>query len=280
MLSRALKMAFWVYYDHFGKLVSSNLILSGLLVALGMAGLAGLWTGDAAFVFLITVPSAVVSFGVVVPIFSAGLAHLVKELVDTGDGSFFDLFRGIGSYWRRAMCIGLIYIAATVVLLMSAWFYAVRLGSAAPWLGYGIAGLALWCLVLVILTQMLVMPALAQKKAGVAATLKLSALLVLDNVFFCAGLLVYFLILAALSVVIPPFGAFFSWSAAVVLSSTAYEMLARKYAAIERERAGTADGAVGREGAVVSRGGRLIFDDTKDDYLNRGFRDFWTPWKV
>ncbi|MCX5770504.1 MAG: hypothetical protein NTZ09_09570, partial [Candidatus Hydrogenedentes bacterium] len=132
-------MAFWVYYDHFGKLVLANLILAGLLLALGMAGLAGLWTGVAAFVVLITVPAAAVSFGVVVPVFSAGLAHVVKELVETGDGSFVALFRGIGLYWRRAMCIGFIYMAAVAVLLTSAWFYAVRLGSAAPWLGYGIA---------------------------------------------------------------------------------------------------------------------------------------------
>lgn len=280
MLIRALRMAFWVFYDHFGKLVLANLILAGLLLALGVAGLSGLATGEVTFIVLITVPAAAVSFGVVVPVFGAGLAHLVKELVDTGDGSFFDLFRGIGLYWRRAIGVGFVYVAAVSVLLTSAWFYGVRLGSTAPWLGYGVAGFAVWCLVLVVLSQMLAMPALVQKKGGVAATLKLSALLVLDNPFFCLGLSVYFLILAALSVVIPPFGAFFSWSAAVVLSSTAYEMLARKYSAIERERTGTATGAAGRESSVASRGGRLIFDDTKDDYLNRGFRDFWTPWKV
>jgi uncharacterized membrane protein YesL len=273
-------MAFWVFYDHLGKLMLANLTWSAALLAPTVAVLAAIMTGDGFLVLAITVPAVVLLFGVLVPVFGVGLAYLAKELIDTGEGSFLDVFRGIGLYWRRAIGVGLVYAAAVTALLTSAWFYGTRLGSAAPLIGYAIGGLAAWCMALVVMTQMLVMPALVQKKVGVAATLKLSALLVLDNPFFCLGLSVYFLALAALSVAIPPFGAFFAGSLAVVLSSTAYEMLARKYAAIEREKTGTALGAAGREGSVVSRGGKLVFDDTKDDYLNRGFRDFWTPWKA
>ena len=273
-------MAFWVFYDHLGKVVVANLVWSAALLGPMLAGVAAFVTGDGFLIFVITVPAFVLSFGVLVPLFGAGLAYLVKELIDTGDGSFLDVFRGMGLYWRRAIGVGVAYVGAVAVLLTSVWFYATRLGSTAPLLGYAIGGLAVWCLVLVILTQMLVMPALVQKKGGVGATLKLSALLVLDNLVFCVGLWVYFVMLAALSVVIPPFGVFFAGAVAVVLSSTAYEMLARKYAAIEREKTGADGGLAGRESSVVSRGGKLIFDDAKDDYLNRGFGDFWTPWKA
>jgi uncharacterized membrane protein YesL len=273
-------MAFWVFYDHLGKLVLGGLIWSAALLAPTLAGLAALMTGDAVLAAAVAVPAAAILFGALIPVFAAGMAHLTKVLIDTGEGTLLDLFRGVRLYWRRALGIGAAYVTVAVVMVTSAWFYVTRLGSTAPLIGYAIGGLAAWCLVLAILTQMLVMPALVQKKCGVLATLKLSALLVLDNPLFCLGLSMHFAALAVLAVVVPPFGVFFAGALAVVLSSTSYEMLARKYAAIERERTGADEGGAGREYSVVSRGGKLIFDDAKDDYLNRGFRDFWTPWKA
>jgi hypothetical protein len=143
-------------------------------------------------------------------------------------------------------------------------------------LGYVVSAIAVWCLAFILLMASLVMPTLVQKKAGIAATLKLAALLVLDNPFFCVGLAVQFIVLAAISMV-PLFFVAISGSAALVLSSSAYEMLARKYQAIEIAK-GTAP-APERPIHVISRNGRLIFDDEKDDYLNRGLRDFLFPWK-
>ncbi|HUW61149.1 MAG TPA: hypothetical protein VMZ06_09095, partial [Candidatus Bathyarchaeia archaeon] len=172
-------MAFWVFYDHLGKLVLANLVWSAALLGPMLAGVSAFVTGDGFLIFAIAVPAFGLSFGVLVPLFGAGLAHLVKEFIDTGDGSFLDLSRGMGLYWRRALGVGAVYVAGVAVLLTSGWFYATWLGSTSPLLGYAMSGLAMWCLALVVLTQMLVMPALVQKKGGVAATLKLSALLVL-----------------------------------------------------------------------------------------------------
>ena len=161
-------------------------------------------------------------------------------------------------------------LAAVSSLAVSVWFYAVKLKEAAPWLGYAISAVALWCLIFVGVMSMFVMPALVQKKGTVMATLKLSALLALDNPLFCVGLALQFLLLASV-MVIPLISVFLAGSCGMVLASSAYEMLARKYAVA----AAGADGG----GRLLNRDAPLVFDDENDDYLNRGFRDFLFPWK-
>jgi uncharacterized membrane protein YesL len=156
------------------------------------------------------------------------------------------------------------------------WFYADKLRDIAPWLGYAISALALWCLVLLALTYILAVPALVQKNARVAEALKLATMLVLDNPIFCVGLGIQFFALAGLSL-IPVFFLLFSGAATAVLASSAYEMLARKYAAIQEDRTGVSASA--RPIHVISRKGVLVFDDANDDYLNRGLRDALFPWK-
>lgn len=257
MLSRTLKMAFWVMYDHIGKLLLANLVWSLTLLILLIAAGTAFKTGDPSLLLMIGASALVLAFGVVLPVTTAGLAHMAKELIDTRDGSLGDLFRGMRLYGLRAVAIGMIYVVATVCLTVSVWFYATQLRTSAPWLGYALSALALWGLIFLAFTAMLVMPALVQKKGTVRETLKLAALLVLGNPLFCAGLALQFLVLAAVSL-IPPVFLFLSGSMAAVLASSAYEMLARKYAA---------------------QSGAIDFHDETDDYLNRGLRDFLFPWK-
>jgi uncharacterized membrane protein YesL len=171
--------------------------------------------------------------------------------------------------------VGFAYLAALTSLAVSVWFYAAKLQDTAPWLGYTVSALALWCLIFVGLTSLLVMPALVQKRTTVAATLKLTALLVLDNPVFCIGLAIQFLVLAGLSI-LPPVLVFFSGSLGVVLGSSAYEMLARKYAAARQ--AAPVTGVQGNLGRITVKPA-FDRDDEDDDYLNRGFRDFLFPWK-
>ncbi|MDX9973114.1 MAG: hypothetical protein RBU21_09000, partial [FCB group bacterium] len=124
-----------------------------------------------------------------------------------------------------------------------------------PWLGFGLSALAAWALVFALLTALMVVPALVQKKERALATVKLAAALVLANPFFALGLAVQVLGFTLVAVVVTPLLPLLYGSVVVVLVSSAYEMLARKYAA---------------PGAPP---------DEDDDYLNRGFRDFLFPWK-
>ena len=272
MLARSLKMAFWVTYDHLGKLIVASLIWVMPVALAGFLGWAALSTGDTATQVVAGIPALVLGFGVFLPVLSAGLAHMIKELIDTRDGSLGAFFVGIRLYWRRAAALGCVYAAVSACLVTSAWFYATKLRGTAPWLGYGIAGLAVWCLLFTLLTALLVIPALVQKKGSAAETLKLTALLVLDNPFFTMGLALQVIAVTAMAMVVAP--VFFFLYGAVVLAmvSSAYEMLARKYAALE----------TGAQGPLARKGGAAMTDDdadAKDDYLNRGVRDFLFPWK-
>ncbi len=268
MLSRTLKMAFWVCYDHLGKLLAANLLcMLALLFPLGLAW-AAVAAGDPAMMLLLGVPMLVLVFGVVLPVEAAAIAHMAKELIDTRDGSLRTFFRGLRLYAGRAIGLGLAYVAAGCCLSTSIWFYAARLGEAVPWFGYAVSALALWCLAFVAFTALLVMPALVQKKEGLWPTLRLSGLLVLDNPLFCIGLAAHAALLAGCSL-LPPVLMFFSLAPLIVLVSSGYEMLSRKYAALEAHR------ALGQTDTPL----RIDFKDEEDDYLNRGFRDFFFPWK-
>lgn len=275
MLSRTLKMAFWVLYDHIGKLIVANLVWAlAVLVPAGLL-LNSLKTGVPGIMLTIGGPAALVLFGMVLPVTTVGMAYMFKGLIDARDGSVADMFRGIRVYGVRAIAVGVLLSLAVLCLCVSAWFYATRLQSM-PWVGFLISAMAIWCLVFVALMALLAMPALVQRKAGVAQTLKLTALLVLDNPLFCVGLAVQVFGVLALCV-IPPVFVFFGGAAMTALVSCAYEMLSRKYALRELNAGRTP--AEGSHLHTVSVNGVLVYDDQKDDYLNRGFRDFLFPWK-
>jgi len=271
-------MAFWVTYDHLGKLILANLMWSIAILAPAVIGATAFLTGDRAIITVIGVPLLIASIGIVLPVTTAGLAHLAKVLIDTRDGSVMDFFSGMRLYWRRAMGVGLFYLLALGSLAVSVWFYAAKLRDTAPWVGYAVSALALWCLVFIVLMSMFVMPALVQKKGTVLETLRLAGLLILDNPLFSIGLALQFAVWVGLSVVVIPLFVFLSGSVLVVLASSAYEILARKYAM--QSSGVTAEPGLGR-GSVrgISREAPRTVDDEQDDYLNRGLRDFLFPWK-
>ncbi|HNR30745.1 MAG TPA: hypothetical protein PKI11_07630 [Candidatus Hydrogenedentes bacterium] len=252
-------MTFWVVYDHLGKLLIVNVCCAVVLLGPVMLGLGALLGRDLAGALYVGLPLFGLTFGVLWPVLAAGLAHMVKELIETRDGTVGAFFAGLRLYGLRAAGMGLCLLFAACCLAGSAVFYAYRLRERAAWLGYGLSALALWGLLFVLLVSIMAMPALVQKRAGVFATLKLSALLVLDNPLFLLGLAPYFVLLAVASLA-PPAFAFLTPAVSVVLASSAYEMLSRKYAAIEARR-------------------EVDFRDAEDDYLNRGLRDFLFPWK-
>lgn len=268
MWPRTLKMAFWLGYDHLGKLVVSNVLAMAVwfpmaLVAYGF-GRSG---------FMLGAGVAVVVAVVVWMVAAAGMAFMIKEWIDTRDGSLRGFFTGIRHFGKRAAALALLYCALAFVLLLNVWFYASRVGPSVPWLGYGMSALALWALAALALTAVLAVPALVQKQAGVWPTLKLTVLLVLDNPLFCVLLALHLVTMVA-ACAAPPVLVFFSLGPQVALASAGYEMLARKYAALEAQRVAQAEGRRARTWPEC-----LAAMDAGDDYLCRGFQDLLFPWK-
>ncbi|MBI5091227.1 MAG: hypothetical protein HZB26_02155 [Candidatus Hydrogenedentes bacterium] len=268
-------MTFWVLYDHLGKLVLANLLCSMVLVFPGWMALNALLSEDAAIRLLMGLPLMIVTLGVLAPVGAAGIAYMAKVLIETRDGSLADFWTGIRRFWGRAICIGLLFTLITCSLATSVWFYAHTLGQSLSWLGYGVSGLAAWCLIFELLVSLLVIPALVQKNGRLIETVKLASLLVLDNPLFAAGLAGQILALSAL-LIIPPVFFLLYGAMVVVLASSAYEMLARKYAAIEMQHTAEVQGVTATTARAKTA---AVVDDAQDDYLNRGFRDFLFPWK-
>lgn len=271
MLARALKMAFWVTYDHIGKLIVANLVWSVVVLVPGVLAWAAFRVNDPLLRLVVGVPMTVLTFSVTLPVATVGLAEMVKELIDKRDGSVRTMFTGMRRHFRRAATTGFVFFLAMASLGTSTWFYASRLRETAPWLGYCVSALAFWGLVFLCLMGVVIPPAIVQKKATVPETVKLSALLVMDNPFFVVGVALQLVFLTAISAFTPLL--FVYGALAVTLISSAYEMLARKYAGIEQSKAAQESASAGHPAK------KLVLNDDEDDYLNRGFRDFLFPWK-
>ena len=181
MLQRALKMAFWVCFDHLGKLLIANVLsFAALMVPVSLAWWA-MGVDNPTVVVAVVAGALVVALVVVVPVCMAALAALMKELIETRDGALRTFFAGLRRFGLRAVGLGATFVAAEVLFAVSVWFYASRFGGSMPLVGYGLSALALWAMLFTGLTALFAAPALVQKNGGVFATVRLSALLVLDN---------------------------------------------------------------------------------------------------
>jgi hypothetical protein len=265
MLSRALKMAFWVAYDHLGKLILANLVSFALCAAPLIAAMAAApHLSDRAFPGVL-IAACAASFTACFACASA-LAWMVRGLIETRDGAVGAFFTGLRRFGLRGAALGLCYLFAAACLLSSVWFYASRVGAEYPVVGYGLSAVAFWAAVLLMLTVPAAVPAMVHRRLGPFGAVRLAALLVAGNPLFFAGVAAYSALIAGVAAAVPVLLACFGLAPVVVLHCAAYEMLARKYAAVEAARA---------SGGPV----QVDFDDANDDYLNRGFRDLLFPWK-
>jgi hypothetical protein len=273
MLIRAVKMAFWATWDHLGKLLMMNVLCMLVLVLPGGAGLSAVASGDPWLALIAGAPLLLLAL-LLMPVLAVGMAQMAREIIDTRDTTPGAFFKGIRLYGWRAFRLGLAWLIVLVCLLTSVWFYAGRLGASAPLVGYTLSALAGWALLFALLGMQFLAPVLVQKRAGVAESMKTSLLLVLDNPLFCLGLALNGIVLASFSIM-PPVLLLFSIAPVVMLETSGYEMLARKYAALAALDRGDPDPGARRIGRRV----RLEFKDGEDDFLNRGFQDFLFPWK-
>lgn len=271
MLGKALKMAFWVTYDHVGKLLIASLLWFFGVGTPSILAVAAFASEDPASALMIGVPAAILALGVAAPILSAGLSHMVKELIETRDGSVGAMFSGVKQYWKRALGIGLAQIIAAACLATSAWFYPAKLAASVPFVGYLLSALAVWALALLGCVALYTIPALVQKKGGVKDTLKLAAVLVMDNPMTTIGLAVQMLAITVIALLIPVILVFLYGGLIAVMRGSVYELMSRRYA---RQAAGQSPDDRHISGVSLEE-----YEEAHDDYLNRGVRDFLFPWK-
>ena len=269
MLLRALKMSFWVFYDHLGKLLMVNMLSAACFLIPLLYALKIFASGDVHKIAWLAVPIVFLTAVIVVPLMLVGLLWMVKEIIEKRDGSLGTFFAGIHLFGVRAVALGLVYVLTSVFLLTSIGFYGLRPGARSSVLGYGLSAGAAWAWLFLMLSAMLVLPTLVNKNTGIGETMKIAAMLLIDNPLFVAGLAAHALILFAVSIA-PPVFMLSSFAPLATLQGSAYEILSRKYAAIQ---------AHAGETGVIDKKIAIDFGDENDEYLCRGFRDFLFPWK-
>ncbi len=268
-----MRMAFWIFHDHAGKLTAANI---GLVVLTGLPALAGfmaLGRPDGGVGLIAGALLLIAAFCVIMPVCAAAIAHLVKILIDRRDAEWRELFRGARMHWKSATALGLLYAGAAVTLGISVWFYTAQFGAALPWFGLILGGVSVWALIGLGLTFLYAVPALVQKGEGALPAMKLAALLVLDRPLLAGGLALQCAAFGLIAAVFVPVLLFFYAAWCVTLSCAAYELLARYYASVAPVT------APDPQQAPAAPGQRAVLSDGDDDYLNRGFRDFVFPWR-
>lgn len=252
MFGRALKMAFWATYDNMGRLLVLSMAWAlgvALPLSLGLASLDGApWA----------VFAAAGAAWLTAWVLGAGLAGFARSAIDTHDPALSDFWTGVKQHGFRAGLLGLGYLAAGTLLVVSVWFYAARMPWGPAWLRMGLSAAAFWALVFLGLTFPFAAAALAMKPSGPWATWKLAAALTLQHPAMALGTAWVWLGLTVLCLLVPPLLVFVYGGVSAMLAVSAYEMLARRHAAAS---------------------GEAVLDDADDDLLNRGLRDVFFPWK-
>lgn len=259
MLSRSLRMAFWMYYDHLGTFLFLNVLLALPLALPVWLGAVALVSGDPVLRGVVGLPLLLLTAGVLWPLGLVGTLAFARQLIDERSANLSDFFLGVRRYGLAAVAVGLFYVVASMGLLFAGWFYAARVGATLPWLGYVLSAAAGWVLVLLWLSAPWAMTALVFRRAGARKALRLGVSLVLGHpgMGVAVGLGTGVLLVTALA---PPGFLLFSVAPVAVWWAAAYELLARRYA--------------------VAGGQPLVWTDANDDYLNRGWSDLLFPWKT
>jgi uncharacterized membrane protein YesL len=158
LLRSAFKRAVWNTYDHIGLLVVTNLLWLALCLP------------------ILTAPAA-----------TAGLFSLARGIDRGDDVSVRLLLRGFRLHFLPALKIGVLDLAALLVLWVNIDFYShLRGGGRVP--GMLLAGVMVWLAAFLLLMHAHLYPLLAEGETSLRRLLRKSALLTLDNLAFTVGI--------------------------------------------------------------------------------------------
>jgi uncharacterized membrane protein YesL len=189
---------------------------------------------------------------VTAPAATAGLFHLARQIARGKDVSLRDFFEGFRARFFPALKVGLVDLAALLVLWVNIDFYShMRGGAVIP--GMVLAAAMVWVAAFFLLMHAHLYPLLVGGESSLRQLLRKSALLTLDNLAFTIGIVFQALSLSVLCVVTGAGLVLLNASAVAVLLSTGHRELLRKYSA----------------------------DPQKSPELpeTRTLRDIWRPWE-
>jgi len=221
MLRPAFTRALWNTYDHIGLLVVANLIWAALCLP------------------IVTAPAA-----------TAGLFHLARKISKGEEVSLRDLFSGFRQHFLPAFKLGIVELAALLLLWVNVDFYSHLRGVAAiP--GMVLAAAMVWVAAFFLLMHAHLYPLMVEGDTALKQLLRKSALLTLDNLAFTVGITVQAIALCVLCVITGAGLLLINGSLVACLLVTGHDELRRKYHSWEPAA----------------------------DTETRTLRDIWRPWE-
>jgi len=268
-LGPAFKKSFWNVYDHLGRCILLNLLWS--LFSLPWLGLTFLllsigWTQIAAGRFLLGCMVAAVSVQqlIISPI-SAGLWTVTARWAHYQSAAVREFFPAVKKFFGRGIVLWLLFTLVALLLAVNASFYRHLPGKFAI-LGAFAAGLMGWAHLFLCLVQIYVFPLLVQQDLSIKKSLRRSASVVLDNVWYTLLLWVLTTVVLLIGLISMAGLLFISVGLVGVIANTGLREILKKY---EPEK--KADKP--RTWAEVREA------EKKADEESRGWRDLWRPWE-
>ena len=199
LLRPAFRRAIWTTYDHIGLLVLANLLWLALCLP------------------VVTAPAA-----------TAGLFHLARRISNSQDVSLRDFFVGFRRHFLPALKLGLVDLAAILVLWINIDFYShLRGGATIP--GMVLAAAMIWVGAFFWLMHAHLYPLLVGSESSLRQLLRKSALLTLDNLGFTIGIAFQALSLSVLCVITGAGLVLINASAVAVLLVSGHREVLRRY---------------------------------------------------
>jgi len=205
LLRPAFRRSIWSTYDHIGLLVIANLLWLALCIP------------------VVTAPAA-----------TAGLFHLARQITRGEEVSLRHFFAGFREHFLAALKLGVVDLAAVLVLWINVDFYShLRGGATVP--GMILAAAMIWVAVFYWLMHVQLYTLLVNGASSLRQLLRKSALLTLDNLGFTFGIAFQGLALSALCLVTGAGLVLINASAVAVLLVSGHDEVKRRYHSWEPE---------------------------------------------
>ena len=199
LLRPAFRRSIWSTYDHIGLLVLANLLWLALCIP------------------VVTAPAA-----------TAGLFRLARHIARGEEVSLRLSFDGFREHFVAALKLGIVDLAAVLVLWINVDFYShLRGGATIP--GMVLAAAMIWVAVFYWLMHVHLFALLVNGDSSLRQLLRKSALLTLDNLGFTFGIAFQSLALSALCLVPGAGLVIINASAVAVLLVSGHDEVRRRY---------------------------------------------------
>jgi uncharacterized membrane protein YesL len=231
-LGLAVRLGFRDTYDHLGMVL---LISAGFVVAATLAVLGGQLLGLVLFgglpgylPALLSVLLAGMAWALVAGPLAGGIFHYCRNAANRQEPEIFDLSWGFRRAMGRSVALAFLQFLIAVLLVSNCYFYlsqrqAVLVVFGATF-GYGLLFWLMMCLYQ--------WPLMAEQEIRTRAVIRKSALLVLDNSFYTAGLALLVLALSAVLWMTMIGGALLWAGSLAMIATQATRELLRKYGAL------------------------------------------------